>query len=75
MVDVICPVCRAGYPDWKLVTTESYKSGVSGKKAILGGVLFGPVGGILGGLSGKKKRQNCMFAQNVDLAILIQIDI
>lgn len=55
MVDVICPVCRAGYPDWKLVTTESYKSGVSGKKAILGGVLFGPVGGILGGLSGKKK--------------------
>ena len=55
MVDSKCPVCGARYPDWKLATSENFKSGVSGKKAILGGILFGPVGGILGGLSGKNK--------------------
>lgn len=55
MVNLRCPVCGAGYPEWKLATSENYTSGISGKKAILGTVLFGPVGGILGGLSGEKK--------------------
>ena len=55
MADLNCPVCGASYPDWKLATNENYKSGISYKKALLGGFIFGPVGGILGGLSGKKK--------------------
>ncbi len=55
LMHVNCPACGASL-EWKLVATDTYKDGISGKKAVLGGVLFGPAGAILGGLSGKKKQ-------------------
>ncbi len=55
-IPMSCPSCHASYPQWKNVATDNYQAGISGKKAILGGVLFGPAGAVLGGLSGKKKQ-------------------
>ena len=64
--DVVCPVC--GSKKWKYVGEQ--KAGVSAGKAVLGGILFGPVGGLLGGLSGKKKSiyacPDCGFTKMYD---------
>lgn len=45
-----CPMCSAKN-EWKLV--DKSKKGFSGGKAVVGAVVFGPIG-ILGGTFGKK---------------------
>lgn len=48
-----CPICK--YAIMSLVSSTETKGGVSAGKAVAGGFLFGPVGALLGGVSGKKQ--------------------
>ena len=51
-----CPMCGESI-NWKMV--DKSRKGFSIGKAAVGGVLFGPVVGLLGGATGKKKKTYC----------------
>lgn len=55
----ICPICGESNL-WKKVDESNFAVGnkFSVKKAIIGGVILGPVG-VLGGLMGKKEKYHC----------------
>lgn len=52
-----CPVCNER-DEWRLI--DSTKKGFSGGKALLGGILLGPVGLAAGFLGKKKVTYKCL---------------
>jgi hypothetical protein len=58
----ICPACGASGTDWIVVEDVKTKQGFSIGKALLGGVVFGPLG-LMGGALGKSKKYESRYCK------------